>query len=215
MLSKAVGLLSPRNSYHEFAANSMRMAGPREAVWHAIIRKNYGVPISLWGGDHAGPGKNSLGIDFYPPYAAQELALKYASDIGIEVVPFMEMVYVQEDLNYQPVDKVDAKKTIMTISGTQLRKALRDGEEIPEWFSFPEVLEELRKVYPPRTKQGFTLFFTGLSGAGKSTLANALAVKLMELQIDMLPYWMGVLSENSSQVNWNFPKSIALSMCAV
>lgn len=161
---------------------SMRMAGPREAVWHAIIRKNYGCTHFIVGRDHAGPGKNSQGVDFYHPYAAQDLAKKYEKEIGIEIVPFKEMVYVKEDRNYQQVDEVRLNKTAMTISGTQLRQALRDGQDIPEWFSFPEVVEELRKVYPPRTKQGFTLFFTGLSGAGKSTIANGVAVKLMELQ---------------------------------
>lgn len=161
---------------------SMRMAGPREAVWHAIIRRNYGCTHFIVGRDHAGPGKDSKGVDFYEPYAAQELAVSLAKEIGIEVLPFMEMVYVKEDNNYQPVDKVAPWKTIMAISGTQLRKMLREGKDIPEWFSFPEVVTELRKVFPPRLKQGFTLFFTGLSGAGKSTLANALAVKLVELQ---------------------------------
>ena len=161
---------------------SMRMAGPREAVWHAIIRKNYGATHFIVGRDHAGPGKDSKGVDFYPPYAAQELALAYADEIGVEVVPFKEMVYVKEDNDYQPVDEVAPHKTALTISGTQLRKMLREGKDIPEWFSFPEVIAELKKVFPPRNRQGFTLFMTGLSGSGKSTIANAVAVKLMEIQ---------------------------------
>lgn len=161
---------------------AMRMAGPREAVWHAIIRKNYGCTHFIVGRDHAGPGKNSQGQDFYAPYAAQELVQAYSKEIGIEVVPFKEMVYVQEDQCYQPIDEVELGKTILTISGTQLRKMLREGLDIPDWFSFPEVLVELKKVYPPRSQQGFTLFLTGLSGSGKSTLANALLIKLMELQ---------------------------------
>ena len=161
---------------------SMRMAGPREAVWHAIIRKNHGCTHFIVGRDHAGPGKDSSGKDFYEPYAAQELALAYAKEIGIKIVPFKEMVYVKEDDNYQPFDEVDPGKTILTISGTQLRKMLREGKEIPTWFSFPEVITELKKVFPPRNKQGFTLFLTGFSGSGKSTVANAIGVKLMEMQ---------------------------------
>lgn len=161
---------------------AMRMAGPREALWHAIIRKNYGCTHFIVGRDHAGPGKDSTGHDFYDPYAAQKLAQAYAKEIGIEILPFQEVVYVQEDDNYQPVDTIPPGKTILSISGTKLRKVLYEGGDIPKWFSFPEVIEELRKVYPPRSQQGFTLFFTGLSGAGKSTLAKAVAFQLMELQ---------------------------------
>jgi len=161
---------------------SMRMAGPREAVWHAIIRKNYGCTHFIVGRDHAGPGKDSQGRDFYGPYDAQNLALSLADDIGIEILPFKEMVYVKEDGNYQPIDEVEPGKTVLSISGTQLRKLLNDGSDIPSWFTFPAVAEELRKSYPPRNKQGFTLFFTGLSGSGKSTIANAIGVRLMELQ---------------------------------
>lgn len=161
---------------------SMRMAGPREAVWHAIIRKNYGCTHFIVGRDHAGPGKDSSGKDFYPPYAAQELVRAVADEIGIKVVPFKEMVYVQEDDNYQPIDEVEQGKTVLNISGTQLRKMLREGLDIPAWFTYPEVIAELRKVFPPRPEQGFTLFFTGLPASGKSTIANALSVKLMEVQ---------------------------------
>ncbi len=161
---------------------AMRMAGPREALWHAIIRKNYGCTHFIVGRDHAGPGEDSQGRPFYDPYAAQKLAREYSSEIGIEIIPFTEMVYVKEDDNYQQVDLVAPGKTKLMISGTKLRKMLHEGKEIPPWFSFPEVIEELQKVYPPKEKQGFTLLFTGLSGAGKSTLANALAIKLMEIQ---------------------------------
>jgi len=161
---------------------AMRMAGPREALWHAIIRKNYGCTHFIVGRDHAGPGKDRNGMDFYDPYAAQELVKEYANEVGITMVPFKEVVYVQNDDTYQPIDEIESGKKILSISGTQLRKLLNEGDEIPEWFSFPEVVAELRKVYPPRAKQGFTLFFTGLSGSGKSTLAKAVAVKLSELQ---------------------------------
>lgn len=161
---------------------AMRMAGPREAVWHAIIRKNYGCTHFIVGRDHAGPGKDSHGKDFYGPYEAQNLAQSLSKEIGIEIVPFNEMVYVKEDNNYQPSNEVAKNKTVLSISGTQLRKMLQDGLEIPSWFTYPQIVEELRKAYPPRSQQGFTLFMTGLSGAGKSTLANAIAVKLMEKQ---------------------------------
>ncbi len=161
---------------------AMRMAGPREALWHAIIRKNYGCTHFIVGRDHAGPGQDKQGKIFYDPYAAQELVEKYAEEIGIKLVPFKEMVYVAEDADYQQIDAVSSEKTILSLSGTALRQMLREGTEIPAWFSFPEVIKELKKVYPAKDKQGFTLFFTGLSGAGKSTLANAVAVKLMEIQ---------------------------------
>jgi sulfate adenylyltransferase len=161
---------------------AMRMAGPKEAVWHAIIRKNYGCTHFIVGRDHAGPGKDKDGKDFYEPYAAQELLREYMDEIGIEMVSMKEMVYVKEDQNYQPIDEVSAHKTILNISGTELRKRLRDGADIPAWFSLPEIINELKKVYPSRADQGFTIFFTGLSGSGKSTLANVLSLKLMEIQ---------------------------------
>ncbi|CAG0878769.1 unnamed protein product [Cyprideis torosa] len=160
---------------------AMRMAGPREALWHAIIRKNYGCTHFIVGRDHAGPGKNSDGFDFYGPYDAQEMVKQYQDEIGIEMVPFEAMVYVQERAEYRPVSEVAKNETILNISGTELRRRLQEGREIPEWFSYKEVVEELRKTHPPRHKQGLTIFFTGLSGAGKSTIANALLVKLLEL----------------------------------
>jgi len=160
---------------------AMRMAGPREAVWHGLIRRNHGVTHFIVGRDHAGPGKNSAGQDFYDPYAAQELFRAHEAEIGVEMVDFRHMVYVQEKAQYFPRNEVAEGDTILDISGTELRRRLREGLEIPEWFSFPEVVAELRRTSPPRAKQGFTVFFTGLSGSGKSTIANALMVKLMEL----------------------------------
>ena len=160
---------------------AMRMAGPREAVWHAIIRRNHGCTHFIVGRDHAGPGKNSQGKDFYGPYDAQELVAKHQDEIGIEVVPFKQMVFVQERAQYEPVDEVEDGATVLSISGTELRRRLAEGLEIPEWFSFPAVVSELRRTRPPRAKQGFTVFFTGFSGSGKSTIANALMVKLMEM----------------------------------
>ncbi len=160
---------------------AMRMGGPREAVWHGIIRRNHGLTHMIVGRDHAGPGKNSQGKDFYGPYDAQELFRKHQDEIGIEMVDFKQMVYVQERAQYEPRDEVEEGATILDISGTELRRRLREGLEIPEWFSFPEVVQQLRRTSPPRNRQGFTVFFTGLSGSGKSTIANALMVKLMEM----------------------------------
>ncbi len=160
---------------------AMRMAGPREAVWHGLIRKNHGCTHFIVGRDHAGPGKNSAGEDFYGPYEAQDLFRKYQDEIGLEMVDFKHMVFVQERAQYEPADEVREGDTVLNISGTELRRRLREGLEIPEWFSFPEVVSELRRRYPPRSAQGFTVFFTGYSGSGKSTIANALMVKLMEM----------------------------------
>lgn len=160
---------------------AMRMAGPREAVWHGLIRRNHGCTHFIVGRDHAGPGKNSQGQDFYGPYDAQELFKKHQDEIGLEMVDFKHMVYVQEKAQYYPVSEVPEGDTVLDISGTELRRRLREGLEIPEWFSFPEVVKELRRTSPPRSKQGFTVFFTGFSGSGKSTIANALMVKLMEM----------------------------------
>jgi sulfate adenylyltransferase len=160
---------------------AMRMGGPREAVWHGLIRKNHGCTHMIVGRDHAGPGKNSQGKDFYDPYAAQELFARHAAEIGIEMVDFKHMVYVQEKAQYFPANEVPEGSTVLDISGTELRRRLREGIDIPEWFSFPEVVAELRRTSPARSKQGFTVFFTGLSGSGKSTIANALMVKLMEM----------------------------------
>ncbi|MEI4197170.1 bifunctional sulfate adenylyltransferase/adenylylsulfate kinase [Roseovarius sp. E0-M6] len=162
---------------------AMRMAGPREAVWHGLIRKNHGCTHFIVGRDHAGPGKNSAGDDFYGPYDAQELFREHQDEIGIEMVDFKHMVYVQERAQYEAIDEIEDRDnvTILNISGTELRRRLQEGLEIPDWFSFPEVVEELRRTRPPRSKQGFTVFFTGFSGSGKSTIANALMVKLMEM----------------------------------
>ena len=160
---------------------AMRMAGPREAVWHGLIRKNFGCTHFIVGRDHAGPGNNSQGEDFYGPYDAQTLFREHQEEMGIEMVDFKHMVYVQERSQYEAADEVEEGATVLNISGTELRRRLAEGLDIPDWFSFPTVVEELRRSRPPRAKQGFTVFFTGLSGSGKSTIANALMVKLMEM----------------------------------
>jgi sulfate adenylyltransferase len=160
---------------------AMRMGGPREAVWHAIIRKNYGCTHFIVGRDHAGPGKDSAGQPFYGPYDAQELLRAHEQEIDVTMVPFRNMVYAQNLDTYFPEDEVPAEATVINLSGTEQRRLLQTGAEIPSWFTFPAVVRELRATHPPRIEQGFTVFFTGLSGSGKSTIANALLVKLLEM----------------------------------
>jgi len=160
---------------------AMRMAGPKEALWHAIIRKNYGCTHFIVGRDHAGPGSDSKGHPFYEHYEAQEIFQEYQDELGIRMVPFKTMVYVEQKDEYLPVDEVPEETQAKTLSGTELRDRLAQGRDIPSWFSFPEVIKELRQTYPPRSKQGFTVFFTGLSSSGKSTIANVLMVKLLEM----------------------------------
>jgi sulfate adenylyltransferase len=160
---------------------AMRMAGPREAVWHAIIRKNHGCTHFIVGRDHAGPGSDPSGTPYYGPYDAQELLRKHEGELGVSMVPFRQMLYIQDLDTYVPEDEVPEGKRVLDISGTELRARLADGRDIPEWFSFPEVVAELRRTHPPRQNQGLTVFFTGLSGSGKSTIANALFVKFLEM----------------------------------
>jgi sulfate adenylyltransferase len=160
---------------------AMRMAGPREALWHALIRKNYGCTHFIVGRDHAGPGLGKDGKPFYEPYASQEILNQYKDEIGIQIIPFEEMVYVPEKKKYIPRSEISNDEAFKTISGTELRNILRSSLEIPEWFTFPEIIEELRKAYLPRHKQGFTVFLTGLSGAGKSTIARVLLSKFLEM----------------------------------
>ncbi|UCD39193.1 MAG: bifunctional sulfate adenylyltransferase/adenylylsulfate kinase [Fidelibacterota bacterium] len=159
---------------------AMRMGGPREALWHAIIRKNYGCGYFIVGRDHAGPGIDSSGKPFYGPYDAQEMVKEYESELGITMVPFKNMVYVEDRAEYEPEDEVPEGTRVLQISGTELRRRLDKGLELPEWFSYAEVVTELRKAQPPLSQRGFTVFFTGLSGAGKSTLARGLLIKLLE-----------------------------------
>ncbi len=159
---------------------AMRLGGPREAIWHGLIRKNHGCTHFIVGRDHAGPGKDTDGRQFYGPYDAQELFKKHEAEMGVKMVPFQMMVYLQNEDRYVPADEVPQGAKVLDISGTELRQRLNQGRDIPAWFTYPEVVQELRRSYPPRHKQGVTIFFTGLSGSGKSTIANALITKFLE-----------------------------------
>ncbi|HWW13954.1 MAG TPA: bifunctional sulfate adenylyltransferase/adenylylsulfate kinase [Candidatus Dormibacteraeota bacterium] len=161
---------------------AMRMGGPREAIWHALIRKNHGITHFIVGRDHAGPGSDpATKKPFYGPYEAQEVFKKHEADIGVTMVPFNMMVYLEDQDKYVPDDEVKNGDRVLNISGTELRQRLNEGREIPAWFTYPEVVAELRRSFPPRHKQGVTIFFTGLSGSGKSTIANVLMTKFLEM----------------------------------
>jgi sulfate adenylyltransferase len=160
---------------------AMRMAGPREVLWHAIIRRNHGATHFIVGRDHAGPGKDSYGRPFYGPYEAQQMLLQYADEIGVQPIPFKELVYLADEERYEEQDKVPEGARIFSISGTQVRdEYLAKGNSLPEWFTRPETAEILQQMYPPRHKQGFCIWFTGLSGAGKSTTAEVLTSLFLE-----------------------------------
>ena len=159
---------------------AMRMGGPRETLWHALIRKNYGCTHLIVGRDHAGPGLNKEGNPFYGPYDAQEMLQEFEEEIGIKMVPFKFLVYLPDENIYKPIDEISNDTNYKTVSGTELRDYLDKGKDIPEWFTYKEVANELQKSQPPISKRGFTIFFTGLSGSGKSTLANGLLIKLLE-----------------------------------
>ena len=157
------------------------MGGPREALWHAIIRKNHGCSHLVVGRDHAGPGNDSQGNPIYGPYDAQDLVVQHEEELGISMVPFKLMVFAPATDEYKPIDEVAEGEETLSISGTELRRRLAEGEDIPAWFSYPDVVAELRKTHPSKTNQGLTVFFTGLSGSGKSTVANALLTRLLEV----------------------------------
>lgn len=158
---------------------AMRMAGPREAVWHALIRRNYGCTHLIIGRDHAGPGNDAAGRPWYGPYEAQELVTKFAEEIGIEPVFSRELVFVASDQSFRPIDEVPAGASVEKLSGTELRDRLASDQPLPEWFTYPEVERELRRG---RTRRGAVVFLTGLPSAGKSTLATRLAAELSEHQ---------------------------------
>lgn len=161
---------------------AMRLAGPREALWHAIIRRNYGANHMIIGRDHASPGNDSNGKPFYDPYAAQELVQSFSEEIGVKVLPFGEFVYLPDEDRYEDVHKLKPNAVTAQLSGTQAREWYREGgASLPEWFARREVSEAIATTYPPRNKQGFCVWFTGLSASGKSTTAEILTVLLQEV----------------------------------
>ncbi|MEM7348490.1 MAG: sulfate adenylyltransferase, partial [Chloroflexota bacterium] len=160
---------------------AMRMAGPREAVWHAIIRRNYGANHFIVGRDHAGPGTDSSGKPFYGPYDAQELLVNHSEEIGVKMVPFQALSYLRGEDRYVEASEVPEGAEVHSISGTQVRNDyLAKGKLLPPWFTRPETATILTKMSPPRHKRGACIWFTGLSGAGKSTTAEALTSMLLE-----------------------------------
>ena len=202
LIHPSVGMTQPRDVDHytrvrcyralltHFAPNTarlallplaMRMGGPREALWHAIIRKNFGCTQFIVGRDHAGPSRAASGKPFYGTYAAQELLAKHEEELGVRMIPFRNMLYLPESDTYVPEDEVPRGARTASISGTELRRRLAEGAVIPEWFTFPEIAGELKRTYRERGRQGFTVFLTGLSGAGKSSIASGLLQKFLEI----------------------------------
>ena len=175
----------PRFSSHNTLLSllnlSMRVAGPREALLQAIIRRNYGCTHFMVGRDQAGPGTAVAGKPFYEPRAASELLQRHQQELGISVVPVRDEVYVPGKDEFCAAESVPRHLQTAQTTGTAVRQDLARGKLPPPWYSYPEVIEQLRRTYPPRHEQGFTVFFTGLSGAGKSTLAKVLLVRLLEL----------------------------------
>jgi sulfate adenylyltransferase len=160
---------------------AMRMAGPREALWHALIRRNHGANHLIVGRDHAGPGNDSTGKPFYGPYDAQEMVERHSEELGVKAVPFTELVYLPDEDRYEESSKIPAGTRIAKISGTQVREEyLAKGRLLPAWFTRPEVAEIMADAYPPRHRQGVCLWFTGLSGSGKSTTAAVVTTLLLE-----------------------------------
>ncbi len=160
---------------------AMRLAGPHEVLWHALIRRNFGANHLIVGRDHAGPGVDSTGQPFYGPYDAQEIMQQFGAELGMGMVPFRELVYLPDDDRYEEVSKVSPETRTASISGTQVREQyLNEGRKLPEWFTRPEVAEILAETYPPRHQQGVCIWLTGLSGSGKSTTSGMLMELLHE-----------------------------------
>lgn len=170
--------LSPERVLISGLPLSMRMAGPREALWHAIIRQTFGCTHFVVGRDHAGPGKTRAGVDFYPPYAAQELVLQHEEEIGIKTITFAEVQYVPSSQTFLPANEIPDGTEVATLSGTQLRAHLQSGSEVPPWFTYTEVAAILKRRY--QRPRGLVVFFTGLPSSGKSTLAEGLVTLIEE-----------------------------------
>ena len=160
---------------------AMRMSGPREALLHSIVAKNYGCTHFIAGRDHAGPGPDCNGNPYYKSDEACKLTAEHSKEVGLTVVPFSEMVYLPFEDEFRCADQVPEGTQFVSLSGSDIRRRIRTGRKIPDWATFPEVVEELLKAYPPPRKQGFTIFLTGLSGAGKSTIAKVLYARFLEI----------------------------------
>ncbi len=173
--------LPEQTTFLSLSPMAMRLAGPREAVWHALIHKNFGCTHFLIGADHGAPRAADGQEPYYDAYEAHRVLEQNAGDLGIEIVPSKRLVYSEQRAQYLPQDELPDGESGQDISFKEVRRRLQEGLDIPDWFSTPEIVEHLRRKYPPRHEQGFTVFFTGLSGSGKSTVANALQVKLMEM----------------------------------
>ena len=159
----------------------MRMAGPREALWHALIRRNYGANALIVGRDHASPGTGRGGLPFYEPYEAQELVRRFSGETGVKMIPFRQLVYLPDEDRYEEVGRGHPATRTASISGSQVRDDyLRKGRDLPHWFTRPEVADILAEAFPPRHRQGVCIWLTGFSGSGKSTTAQVLTVLLQE-----------------------------------
>jgi sulfate adenylyltransferase len=177
----AAGYYDPHRILLALLPLAMRMAGPREALWHALIRRNYGANYLIVGRDHASPGVDSTGTPFYGPYDAQELVERFREELGVGIVPFRELLYLPDEKRYEETSRILPHMQTLSISGTQVREEyLHHGKPLPAWFTRPEVAEILAETHPPRYRQGVCVWFTGLSGAGKSTTAEVLTVLLLE-----------------------------------
>lgn len=160
---------------------AMRMAGPREAVWHAIIRRNFGASHFIVGRDHASPGLDSNSKPFYDSTVAQTLTKELSAETGVTIIPFQELAYLPEEQRYEEIDKIAPGSKVFSLSGTSVREDfLRKGQQFPEWFTRKEVAQILQESYPPRHRQGVCMWFTGLSGSGKSTTAEIVTALLLE-----------------------------------
>ncbi len=184
---------------------SSRHAGPKEALWQAIMRKNYGCSHFMVAKDHADPFAGNGGKLFYTPGAAQDLVAEYAGETGIDMVPLREMGYLEEKKCYVPLDAGEGEKAV-TISSEELHRRLAFGLDIPTWFSYPEIVTELQRAFPPRSKQGFTIFLTGLSGSGKSTIARVLLVKFLEMNDRPVTLLDGDIVRRNLSSELNFSK---------
>jgi len=164
---------------------SLLPAPPREAsacalLLRAIVARNYGCSLLIAGGEHQADGNCRRGEDLAPPHADLPVA-ELVGKIGVQLIAYPRMVYVEDRAEHLPESNAPANARLLTLSGEEFQRRMRAGLKIPDWYSFPEVLSELHRQSPPRERQGFTVFFTGLSGSGKSTLARALTARLMEM----------------------------------